>query len=329
MIKFDFISADDRLQWFKWIDRAKCTDIYYNPDYCKLFDKIENGKSYIYVSEVDNCIFLYPFCMRNIDFDHRLDFLADFKDITSHYGYGGPFTRFYGDTDYEFIKKAISHLDQILADKKVISEFCRFHPLLDNASIMESYYNVLYSNKTVVVDLQEDLDTIWKNFRRNHRMDIKNAEEHGVEVHFANNEYSIDTLHFLYKKTMHDVCADEYYKFNKSFFSETIKSLPGNCIISIAQLNGCDIGAALFLFGSEYCYAKFLGWDRNFKYLSPSKLIFWTAVKYFKNKGLSKMMLGGGCSGSDQDSLFLFKSGFSKLRYKYFLSKRVHNQKDL
>ena len=37
-------------------------------------------------------------------------------------------------------------------------------------------------------------------------------------------------------------------------------------------------------------------------------------------------MLGGGCNGNDEDSLFLFMAGFTKLRYKYFLSKRVHNQ---
>ena len=126
---------------------------------------------------------------------------------------------------------------------------------------------------------------------------------------------------------MQDVCADEYYKFNKSFFFETIKSLPGNCIIFTARLNGCDIGSALYFFGESYCYAKFLGWDRGFKYLSPSKLIFWTAIKYFKKKGFKKMMLGGGCRGNDDDSLFLFKAGFSDLRYKYFIAKRVHNKK--
>lgn len=327
VIKFDSISADDRLQWFKWIEKAKCNDIYYNPDYCKLFDKIENGKSYMFVSEDENCNFLYPFCLRNINHDRKLDYLSEYKDITTHYGYGGPFIRFDGENNCAFVKESISSLDQILADKKVIAEFCRFHPLLDNASTMKSYYNVLYSNNTVVVDLEEELDTIWKNFRRNHRIDIKKAEEHGMKVNIGNDEYSINTLCLLYNNTMEDVCANDYYKFNRNFFFETVRSLPANSIIFTAQMNGCDMGSALYLYGSRFCYAKFLGWDRDFKYLSPSKLIFWAAIKYFKKKGIKKMMLGGGCSGNDEDSLFLFKAGFSDLRYKYFLSKRIHNKK--
>ena len=71
---------------------------------------------------------------------------------------------------------------------------------------------------------------------------------------------------------------------------------------------------------------KFMGWDKEFKYLAPTKLIYYAAMKYFKRKGLKKLMLGGGFGGNDNDSLFLFKAGFSNSRYKYFLSKRVHNK---
>ena len=68
------------------------------------------------------------------------------------------------------------------------------------------------------------------------------------------------------------------------------------------------------------------GTDSNFAKLTPMKLIIDEARLIGNNLNVKYLNLGGGVSGSDQDSLFKFKSGFSNINYKFKVWRYIVNE---
>ena len=62
------------------------------------------------------------------------------------------------------------------------------------------------------------------------------------------------------------------------------------------------------------CYS--LNSDSKSLKLAPSKLLFYGMIKWCCSNDIKHLNLGGGV-GSEKDSLYYFKKGFSKINYKY------------
>ena len=126
---------------------------------------------------------------------------------------------------------------------------------------------------------------------------------------------------------MKDVGAESYYFFNKDFFKDTIQYMMNNAIIFLAKYQNKVIAGVLYIWGEHFSHAHFSAMDREFSHLRPNKLLHYHAILWSKKKGLKKLHLGGGKSGSDTDPLMHFKSGFSKLRADFYIAKRIHNHR--
>ena len=322
------LGVDQPAEWKAWLARAKCTDVYFTPEYAQIWAGIEGGTSHLFVFEDRETVFIYPIRLRSIAEIQGLSDFSGWYDITSDYGYGGPYVVFEKGAPLQsgFIQKALSAFEETCKDHHVIAEFCRFHPLLQNHQLVENQYKPIFCNKTAWIDLILSPEEIWRQIRKGHRYDLRKAEKSGLEIERTSAVEDSSICYQLYLKTMQDVGASSYYYFNSDLFEMTMSLLSEHAIIFLAKYQGKMIAASMFIYGDEFFHYHFSGFDREFSGITPNKLMLYQATSWAKDKGFSKFHLGGGQGGKDKDSLMLFKSGFTKLRSDFYVAKRIHQE---
>ena len=313
-------------QWKTWLKRVSCTDTYFLPEYAELWGSVDKGKSKLFVFSESNNIFLYPFKLRSLKTIGNINEFAGWNDITSDYGYGGPIISYgNGIVEKQFVKRAVSALDDVLKSKNIVSEFCRFHPLKSNIELVEEDFQPIFRNQTVWIDLMKPKDELIRDIRKNIRYDIRRAERNGVKCFQSERPQDVDTCHKLYLSTMKHLNADKYYYFNRSFFRKTVSILKNKIIIINAVYDDDTIASSMFMCGDGILHYHFSGMNREYGWLSPNKLILFKAILWAKENKFAKLHLGGGYRNGPDDPLMRFKAGFSKQRTEFFVAKRIHN----
>jgi hypothetical protein len=322
------ISSNQNSDWHDEIANTSGDDVYFYPEYANSFNLIEGGASYLFVFEDHGNKFLYPFRLRPLFEIPRFSQFKDWYDITSDYGYGGPFTRITDENSLDnFCLNAISAFDDFCRETHVVSEFCRFHPLIDNAKIVSAAHKPDFCNHTICVDLTISEEECWNSIRKGYRYDIRQAEKAGLQIEVSDDSNAAELFYDLYVKTMEKVDARRYYFFNKRFFRDSLQNLRSHSSIFFCTIQSRPIAAAFFIWGSRFLHYNFACVDPAYLQSGANKKLLFEAIKWGKSRNFQKLHLGGGLGGSDTDSLMFFKSGFSKLRKDFFISKRIHDPK--
>ncbi|MGC8811395.1 MAG: lipid II:glycine glycyltransferase FemX [bacterium] len=135
------------------------------------------------------------------------------------------------------------------------------------------------------LDLGQDLEVIWKNAHRSCiRQHVNKAEKNGVVVRLADNENDLKTFYRLYASTRkrNGLPAIPYAYFESIW---DIYKPKGYVYFLLALYNNSTISALMaFRFKNRFS-AEAIGWDMNFKWLTPSAITFWQAIKLAKELG--------------------------------------------
>ncbi len=166
------------------------------------------------------------------------------------------------------------------------------------------------SSSTLVIDLTQDLDTIWRNMSKTSaRNSIKRAERAGVNVKLNCNYREFqDILSRLMKAKQlppAPLSSDMLKRGGPLFIAEH----GGEVIAGIAYVADEDI-MRLRVFGS-----KRLEVDKERATLigNANRLLIWEAIKYAKQTGIKEFDLGGyytGESDLDKARISSFKRSF-------------------
>ncbi len=235
------------------------------------------------------------------------------NDIQSPYGYGGPVAT----TDQpEFIAQAEAHYLAWAREHRVVAEFIRFHPLLDNWRF--------YGGESFT-----DRETVWLTLDQNdplsgyevrQRTAVRKAIKSGIEVRWLNGKEMLALFPGIYRQTMADIGADDFYYFNDAYF-EALLGLPFACGC-IALRNNEPVAGAVFLgFGlGEYHLS---GKTHEGAKVSATSLLIHEAAGRLRNAGLARLHLGGGTTREAADALLFFKAGFSPRRAVFRIGRRI------
>ena len=211
---FELLSYDvpeQRQKWRDIYDNFSKIDIFYYPEYVYLFDLKGDGKAQCFVYYNKHGIVIFPFLKRRInDLDIFGDILDNICDIASPYGFSGylrsndkiDIDRFYKVFDSYYCKK-----------NNIVSEFVRFHPILENVLYSPSAVKTNKMNETVMIELTLTPDEIWGNLTSVCRNIIRKARKFDIEVIHDEFFENLDKFHELYTKTMQRLGAQEYYFF--------------------------------------------------------------------------------------------------------------------
>lgn len=326
-MNYEVLTLEDAGRWNEYLGQlpAEKQDIYFTPEYYRLYEEYNDGKALCFIFEQKGELALYPFLINSVN-ELGFDLAESYFDIQGAYGYNGILTNSY---NLYFINAFYRSFNKFCQENNIIAEFTRFNPLLGNYKFSEKYMNVFKDRETVALDLTRDYSDIWENeYSSKNRNIIRKARKMGytTEVFINPNESEIERFITIYNSNMQMVNATNYYFFNRDFFKNTFNLLGDYAhLINVLDNSGEVVCSSIFLHYGNYFHYHFSG-RVNGSDNSVNSFLLDEAVKYAKGLGAKIFHFGGGRSSAPDDSLLKFKSNFSKTRLPFCIGKKVHNQ---
>ena len=298
-------------------------DIYYTPEYYSLYENYGNGKAMCFVFESDNDFAFYPFLMNSVN-ELGYDLDGSHYDIQGSYGYNGVISSSFKE---DFIKSFYEKFNFFCKSKNIVAEFTRFHPVLNNNQFSKHFLEIHYDRETVILNLKVTYDDIWKNdYTSVNRNRIRKAKGNNVQVIFDESLEGLLNFAELYRSTMDDLNAFDFYKFNNTYFNNIHNFLKNNYDLILAYKDNELIAGSLFLFYRDYYHFHLSSRKREYQTYGANNLILDEAVKKAKQRGSTVFHFGGGIDNTPDNGLLKFKSRFSSKRGKFYIGKKIYNQ---
>lgn len=298
-------------------------DVYFSPEYLLAYEKEGKGEALCAFGQKGNSIILYPFLKCRIQKERNQD-LAYF-DIMSAYGYGGPLVNWKSE-DYPFIKDFWCHFSEWCKSERVVGEFCRMHPLLQNERWAPKEMKTVFDRKTVVIDLSTYPTSIWKDpFYRVHRNMIRRAQKEGFIFKKAPTQGQMDWFSRTYNHTQDILGASYETSFSQIYFNVMANLLKERAWLAIVEKDESVSVCVLVIEGASFthCHLMCYGQDRISK--GVTNFIYHNIALDASERGKKWVHMGGGNSGDEEDALFKFKSSLSPFTRNYCIGMRCHN----
>ena len=289
----------DREKWDGFFGRlpSKYRDVHFTSAYARiqLLAEAETSEAVLAVSERGEDFVMQPFMLRRIDGNHF--------DVGSLYGYGGAVG---------------TVVDCMLHPMLAVSEYCSLHPMC------LSYGEVVDLGHRKVVHIE--LDSFESNLNRSVRRALVKARNAKISVNETPD--MIPVFHELYRQLMEAKGSAKHWQFPlKYFFAHEEEKVGAMWFFAMLPMVGIVRGLLTIGIG-EVAYAHFLGSDGKCRHLGVDELLYFEAAVKLRELGFKFFHLGGGTTNEPDDSLFTFKSGFSKNRLNAHRLGRVLNKID-
>lgn len=307
----------DKEQWRAQLALVKYSDFYHTYDYHQLSKnddetpillKYNNGKT----------SFLMPLLLRSIED-------SDYKDVTSVYGYAGPLVI---NMDESFDKAHFqSELNTFFNKQSIVSVFSRLHPFIEHQEdILDGLGSATALGNVVYIDLSDTIENQRARFNRRLKTYL-NKSRRSCTVIEGNVEEHLDAFIKLYHQNMERVDADDSYFFTDAYYRDILLSNDYKSELSLCVHNESQeiIGASMFMKKGDIVQYHLSGLSEDHFELNPIKLIIDEMRIKSTHEGYKYFNLGGGL-GSNEDSLFRFKSSFSKDFKEFKIWKYIVNE---
>ncbi|MDR7871383.1 MAG: peptidoglycan bridge formation glycyltransferase FemA/FemB family protein [Tissierellaceae bacterium] len=302
-------------------------DIYFSPKYGKLYEEIEDGKVETFKYESDLGLITNMFIKRKIPLKVED---KTYYDITTPYGYGGPIVIKCIDNEHrnDLIEEYKKSFSAYCKDNNIISEFIRFHPMLENHNDFKVVYNVQYMRKTLGTNLKDFDDPFQFEFSKSCRKIIRKALREGITFQVDEKPKNIDEFINIYNSTMERNDASEYYYFGDKYFENILNNFNDNIVFVKAIYENKTIAAGLYFIFDKLIHIHLSGTLNEYLKLSPAYVLRYAITLWGKENGYKLIHHGGGRSNSEEDQLYRFKKRFANnTEFDFYIGKRIWNNK--
>lgn len=294
-------------QWDAIVRTFQNYDVYYLSGYVKAFQLHGDGEPLLFYYEGEHLRGINVVMKRDIAKDPH--FTGKFPegthfDFATPYGYGGWLLE--GEGDPGPLSTAYENWCQ---ENGIISEFVRFHPMLENQEAVRNAYEVIPLGVTIAMDLSSP-EGIWANLTSKNRNVIRKARKNGLRVYHRSDPAIYEIFREIYNSTMDRDSADRYYYFAPEFYKSMVEDLPHHAQVFYAQAEDGTIAAAsIMLTANGRMNYHLSGSRREYQSLAPTNLLLYEASLWGCANGCKTLHLGGGV-GAGADSLYQFKKAF-------------------
>lgn len=321
------LTLEQAEEWDKIVQSFSKYDIYYMSGYVKAFKIHGDGEPFLfyYEEKEENNV------VRGINISMKRDIALDpyFKnkleknqyfDFATPYGYGGWLI------EGQHVEKLFKTYSTWCKKNKIISEFIRFHPVIENHINSTNFYDVIPLGYTITMDLSSP-NTIWNNITSQNRNKIRKAQKNGVKIYNGRYPDIYEIFRNIYNETMKRDNAKEYYYFNSEFYKSILNDLPQNAQIFYAVYQNKIIAASIMLFANKKMNYHLSGSVKEYSYLASTNLMLYEAALWGCANGYETLYLGGGI-GSEEDNLYKFKKSFYRKEdtRKFYIGKKIYIQ---
>lgn len=317
MYKFIAIDATSD-EWNQNLEASYTYDFYHTAFYHRLD---EDGKGVMLNASNGVDFIALPLIIRKIEG-------TLFYDVTSVYGYSGPIaSRQIKEFDGSFLDYFRNEIKAYFRANNIIAAFSRLHPLIEQSAVFQNFGELKQLNKTISIDLTLPVDEQRRGFRKSLKSDLNQFKRKDYSTLIASNKDEIDEFINIYYETMDRVEATPNYYFSKEYFYKFLDNKEFSNKLILAKKNDIVTAGAIFTITGRIMQYHLAGTRSEYNRDTPMKLIIDEARLLGSKMNLTDLHLGGGVGGQDNDSLFLFKSGFSKNFKQFSIWRKVFNQK--
>ena len=308
-------------QWDAAVRTFEKYDAYYLSGYVKGFQIHGDGEPLLFFYDDKKGTRGINVAMkRDIAKDRRFEGKIEenrFFDLSSPYGYGGWLIEGVAS------QALFAAYESWCRKNSIISEFVRYHPVLENHIGLETFYEVVPLGETVTMNLSSP-DTIWANIISQCRNKIRKAQKNGISIYTARCPEIFKTFRVIYNETMDKDHADPYYYFGQEFYASILTELPHNAQVFYAVLDGKVIAASIMLTCNGKMNYHLSGSLWEYAHLAPTNLLLYEAALWGCAHSCKTLYLGGGV-GSGEDSLLKFKRSFyrGEVVHRFHIGKKI------
>jgi len=321
-MSYEVIGLDDAEAW----DAALLPhgplglDVYFTAGYHRSHCLEAPEEARLFRFRRDGNQFLYAFRLREIRKIGDAPVAGGFRDIESVYGFTGPLAT---TPDPSFLAEAWAAFETWALEQRVVAEFVRFNPLLENTRFAPPSMTCERVRDHVVLDAGVDPERTWRDvYSKKNRNMIRKAGREGLTVTFGELEGHVASFTRLYRETMdRNRAAAEYY-FDSRHFQALSAGVSTR--VCVARKGEQELALSLFLIGPDWMHYHLSACSVEGLRLAANNLILHSAALETHRLGLRFLHLGGGRTGSPDDPLLRFKAGFSPQRRPVMIGRRVH-----
>lgn len=239
-----------------------------------------------------------------------------YYDLSTPYGYGGFLIE---GQNSEAVNSAY---DAYCIENGFICEFVRFH-LINNYHLNYTGLTETYT-KNVIRDLKLPLDEMFMDFEHKVRKSIKKAIKADLEIQIDSTGSRLEDYLKIYYGTMDRSNAKENFYFKEEFF-RVINEMTDSFVYFHVIFEGQVISTELVIYGTENCYSFLGGTNKDFFHLNANNFLKFEIIKWAKEKGLKRYILGGGY-GKD-DGIYKYKKSFAPNGIcDFYVGKKIFNE---
>lgn len=319
IILVELIKLNESDRWDAIVKSFSRYDVYYLSSYVKAFENHGDGEAVLiyYTNKTTKAINVVM--KRDIAdhpcFESKIE-KNKYFDIATPYGYGGFLIEGeeYDTLEEEYINFAVS--------QGIVSEFVRFHTMLDNYHMVSDMYDGIYLGNTVFLDTSDE-NVIWANINSKNRNMIRKAQKSGLNVYWSRDKSIIPEFMRIYNATMDKDSADKYYYFDEDFYLSVLNDLKYNAMWFYSVIDDEIAAIAIFMFANGQMHYHLSASERKYQHLAPTNLLLYEAAVWASRNGYKTLHLGGGV-GCKQDSLYKFKKAFNRGEDKnFYIGKKI------
>lgn len=308
------LTTRDADEWHETLERLPA-DVYLLPEYHAVCEANGEGSARAFVAVDGDALLLHTLMLRDID-------VEGLRDAETAYGYGGPVA---ARGDAAFIERAWGAFGEWCRDERVVAEFVRCHPLLENHRLLGAESAVRRERETVTLPLPRSVDELWSAYPSTQRNMVRRAAADGIAVVRVDEGERLPAFAALYAAAMERIGAAPMYDFSDDYFKTLRDRLAPSLALFEARNGEQTVAAGLFLVGPHWLHYH-LAASAGTRAPGAANAVLHAAAAWGIERGLDELHLGGGTTSSPDDPLFRFKASISRGRRSFYTGRRVHDE---
>ncbi|UCG42173.1 MAG: GNAT family N-acetyltransferase [candidate division WOR-3 bacterium] len=300
--------------WRSWPER----EVFAHPAYVELFARPCDTPLCAVMDSPQGGI-LYPLILRPLAAEPWAKSPCTWCDLTTPYGYGGPFV--WGRPDAAEFWTAF---DSWTAAAHVVSCFARL--ALFPETIIPFAGTTEDRAPNVVRRLGLTPDALWMDYEHKVRKNVKRARRSGLrfEVDLEGNRLS--EFLFVYHSTLERRNAEAMYYFPRAFFEHIVTELRGQFAFFHITKEDEVVSSELVLISAHNLYSYLGGTTAQALELRPNDLLKHEVAMWGTERSKKAYVLGGGYT--PRDGIFRYKLSFApKGEIAFKVGMRVYDPK--
>ena len=311
------IYLKEKKDWNRIVNNMVQSDFYFTYSYNSL-SVTEQDIPFLYFYQESDYKIIFPLILRRIP-------NCDYFDATSVYGYAGPLAS-HSVIPIQIIENFQTSLAQYFTRNNIVSVFSRLHPYIQNDKYLLEIGKITTLSKTVFIDLQTDTTDQFKQYRKGVKSDLSKLKREGFEIFEDTKLTHLSRFIELYNENMCRINATQQYFFPESYYHSFLNSKEIGARLFFVKKDNKLVSSSIFTFVNGIIQYHLSGTSSEYLKNSPTRLLIDHVRLLGVNLNYKIFHLGGGV-GSNNDSLFNYKSGFSKSFLDFKIWKYIVNSK--